>query len=99
MKTLAPEPYEKLFYKDYPDKNASEVNALALKNVTSEEVRKEMADEINQQIRPKVDEQIANMNPAAKRLFQKLVEKTVEEAVSKVVNAFIDKMHKETRDV
>jgi hypothetical protein len=92
MRQAKPKPYENLLYEDYPDKNESSVNALACKNVTSNEAKKKMAKEINQQIEPKVDAKTADYNPIARAAINKAVEKTIDQLVEKAVDEFIKKI-------
>jgi hypothetical protein len=89
MRQAAPKPYENLQFADYPDKNEASVNALACKNVTSNEAKKIIAKEINEKIEPKVDAKTANYDPVARAALRKAVEKTVEELVDKAVDEFI----------
>ncbi|CAF4791665.1 unnamed protein product [Rotaria sp. Silwood1] len=94
MRKASPDSYENLYIKDYPDKNESSVNDLALKNVTKDEAKQGIANQINQQIQPKVDEKTNDMNPLTRQAFRKAVEKTIEKLVDKSVDAFIEKMKK-----
>jgi hypothetical protein len=94
MQAAAPEPYKNLLYRDYPDKNGSKVNELALKNVTSDEAKKKIANQINELIKPKVDEKTGNMNPLVAAAFRKTIEKAVDESVNAAVNTFMKNFDK-----
>ena len=94
MRKSSPKPYENLLYEDYPEKNAAKVNALALRNITADESKDQIANKINEQIQPLVDEQTASMASRVKLFFKKIVEKSVEQAVNRSVDLFIEKMKK-----
>ena len=97
MKRCASKPYKNLLYAEYPQRNASRVNELALRNVTSDEVKKNMAQKINEQIKSEVDEYTANMHPAVKLSLEKTIEKLVEEVVNRSVDGFIQRKSKRDR--
>jgi predicted dinucleotide-utilizing enzyme len=94
MRQAAPEPYKNLLYKDYPDKNGSKVNELALKIVTSDEAKEQIANKINELIKPKVDEKTDNMNPIVAAAFRKTIEKAVEQSVNAAIDTFIKSVDK-----
>ncbi|CAF1185545.1 unnamed protein product [Rotaria sordida] len=86
MRKAAPERHENLLYYDYPDKNGSKVNELALQNVTSEVAKKKISQGIYEQIKPKLDEKTSG-DPLGREALHKVVEKTIEVSVSKAVDA------------
>jgi hypothetical protein len=88
MKKAAPEPYENLLYVDYPDKNEARVNALACKKVTSDEAKKRICDQINEEIQPEVEAKTAEGGPMAQMAARKAAEKTVEKLVDEAVKTF-----------
>lgn len=90
MKKAAPESYENLLYVDYPDKNEARVNALACKRVTSDEAKKEMCDQINEQIWQTVDSKTSQIAPMAQFAFQNAVETMIKELVDEAVKAFLN---------
>ncbi len=94
MRETAPGSYENLFYADYPDKNRSQVNMLACKNITSDEAKKQIVNQINEQIKPKIDAKTADMNPIAAEALKKTVEKTIEQFVDKAIDSFVKNLDK-----
>lgn len=84
-----PRPYENMLYVDYPAKNGKRVDALARRIVTSDTVKKTIADEVKKETQPTVDEKIANLDPrvqkATRLMLDKTIDKVVEKALDKVV--------------
>ncbi|CAF1336084.1 unnamed protein product [Adineta steineri] len=96
MTKASPEPYEDLLLSDYPEKNLSKVNALALKYATTKEAKQQISNDINEKMKPKVEAKIANLNPLAQKAVRKAVKKSIEEAVDKSVDEAIKKI--DTKD-
>lgn len=69
------------YYKDYPDKNRSKVNALAIQYSTSEDAK----NEINEQIKSLVDEKTVDMQPIPRHAFDKAIQKWVDKAVEATI--------------
>jgi hypothetical protein len=92
-------PYEGLLYADYPTKNGAHVNALARKNVASDDTKREIVDQVNKQMERKIDAKTEDMNPiertAVRKAIGKAVEKLVERSVDEAVNAAMNNTNKE----
>ena len=90
MKRAAPKPYENLLYAGYPRKNAASVNALACKRVKSDEAKKRMCDQINEQIWQTLDSETAQLAPMAQLALRTAVEKVVKKLVDEPVKSFLN---------
>jgi Ni,Fe-hydrogenase I large subunit len=100
MRQAAPKPYENLQYADYPDKNGASVNALASKNIASNEAKKKLAKQINEELEPRVNEKTVDYDYVTRMAVRKAVEKAVEEFVDKAVDEFmknINNIDKQTK--
>lgn len=93
MREAAPEPFENLLFSDYPDKNGSKVHEMTVKNAILENMKNQMVDEINQQIKQKLDA-IPNMP----HLVREAIYKAIKEAVNKAVDAAIKQIEENTKN-
>ena len=88
MHKASPDSYKDLYIKDYPEKNEKQVSKLAIHNVTSNEVKHQIVEEIKSEVDPIIDAQTAHLNKlvrtATKKTIHIAIEKSVRIAVNKV---------------
>ncbi|CAF1113728.1 unnamed protein product [Adineta ricciae] len=88
MHKASPDSYKDLYIKDYPEKNEKQVSKLAIHNVTSNEVKHQIVEEINGEVDPIIDAKTAHLNKlvrtATKKTIHIAIEKSVRIAVNKV---------------
>ncbi len=95
MKKSSPRPYQNLLHSEYPEKNQTKVNELAIKNITSAESKKLICKEVNREVEPRVDEKTAGEPEIARAAIRRAVEKAVEEAVDKAIDKSIEAIKKQ----
>jgi len=89
MRQVSPQSYQGLFFVDYPTKNEADVNALARKNVTTDQVKDQIAHQVNTDLEPMIESKMANMNPVTRCLALKTIEKTINVAVYQAVDTVV----------
>ncbi|CAF1217173.1 unnamed protein product [Didymodactylos carnosus] len=86
MENAAPDGYLDLMYSDYPEKNGKDVRELAMKNISSDDIKSQLEDKVHDTIDPKVEEKIADLNPIAQEGVKRTVDHSVKQMVSKAVD-------------
>ncbi len=61
MRRAKPHSYQGLLFSDYP-RNEKQVNALARRNVVTDEVKYHIADQVNQSLQPEIESRVEDMN-------------------------------------
>lgn len=88
MKNSNPQQYFGLLYSEYPDKNGLVINNMAQKNVTSENVRSELVNQINDQIDSTFQSRTTDWNDADRDVARtdvlNIIEKSVNDAFDRV---------------
>jgi len=89
MRKASPQPYQGLFWKDYPEKNERQVKALARKNVTSDQVKHQIAHQVKERLEPTIESKMADMNPCARCIAMKVIDNAITVAVAQAVDTVI----------
>jgi hypothetical protein len=89
MHDASPKPYQGLFYVDYPEKNRTKINDLARQIVASDEIKKQIFDQVNEHLRERIESQIADMHPCLRTLTLNTIKTAIELAVDRAVDAII----------
>ena len=87
MHKASPDAFHELYLKDYPEQNEKQVNKLAIANVTSNEVKHEIARDIKGEVDPTIDEKTANLNKIARIATKKVIHLAIKRAVGAAVDA------------
>ena len=85
MHRASPYSYQGLLFIDYPTKNSAQVSALARRNLTSDEVKEQIANQVNELLKPDIESKTADMNP----MVHAAVYKAIETAVNRPMNAIV----------
>lgn len=87
MQKASPNAFHELYIKDYPEKNEKQVNKLAIANITSDEVKREMVREIKLEVDPTIKEKTVNSNKIVRTATKKVIHLAIKRAVGAAVDA------------
>ena len=91
MCQVSPQPYQGLLWKDFPERNEPQVNALARKNVTSVQVKHQIAHQVKERLQPLIESKMTDINPCARCIAMKVIDTSITVAVAQAVDTIIPK--------
>jgi hypothetical protein len=89
MRGASPQPYQGLLFVDYPTKNGPEVNALARKNVTSDQVKHQIAHQVYERLERTIEGKTAHLNPLARWITLQVIKNAIKVAVYRAVDTVV----------
>jgi hypothetical protein len=91
MRQASPHRYQGLLWEDFPEKNEPQVKALARKNVTSDQVKHQIAHQVKERLEPTIESKMANMNSCARCIAMRVIDTAITVAVAQAVDTIIPK--------
>jgi len=82
MKSSAPEPHLGLLFSEYPDVNGTIVNEMALRLVTSNEIKQQLVNQIDQRIEPSFASRTTDWNSSSRDAARPVVRVFIEQLVN-----------------
>jgi hypothetical protein len=82
MSRSAPSPYLGLLFSEYPDVNGTIVNEMALRLVTSNEIKQQLVNQIDQRIEPSFASRTTDWNSSSRDAARPVVREFIEQLVN-----------------